>query len=69
MNRNTREWFRTTAGGRQGCLVSPTLFNVCLKRIMSGALEEHDGGIGRNVGGRNITSPRSADDIVARAEE
>ena len=43
MNGSLGEWFRTTVGVRQGCLLSPTLFNIFLERIMSDALEEHDG--------------------------
>ena len=38
-----------------------------LERIMSDALEEHDGKV--SIGGRNITSLRFADDIDALAEE
>ena len=33
-NGSTGEWFRTTLGVRQGCLLSPTLFNIFLERIM-----------------------------------
>ena len=54
-------------GVRQGFLLSPTLFNIFLERIMSDALEEHDGKV--SIGGRNITNLRFADDIDALAEE
>ena len=63
MNGSIGEWFRTTVGVRQGCLLSPTLFNIFLERIMSDALEEHDGKV--SIGGRNITNLRFADDIDA----
>ena len=56
MNGSTGEWFRTTVGVRQGCLLSPTLSNIFLERIMSDALEEHDGKV--SIGGRNITNLR-----------
>ena len=42
MNGSKGEWLGTTVGVRQGCF-SPTLFNSYLKRIMSDALEEHNG--------------------------
>ena len=67
MNGSIGEWFRTTVGVRQGCLLSPTLFNIFLERIMSDALEEHDGKV--CISGRNITNLRFADDIDALAEE
>ena len=46
---------------------SPTLFNIFLERIMSGALEEHDGKV--SIGRRTITNLRIDDDIDALAEE
>jgi len=55
------EWFHTSVGVRQGCLLSPTLFNVFLCRIMTDALEDHTGTV--SIGGRIITNLRFADDI------
>ena len=67
MNDSIGKWFRTTVGVRQGRLLSPTLFNIFLERIMSDALEEHDGKV--SIGGRIIINLRFADDIDALAEE
>ena len=47
--------------------MSPTLLNIFLQRIMSDALEEHDGKV--NIAGRTITSLRFADDIDAAVEK
>eukprot|EP00745_Piridium_sociabile_P029601 TRINITY_DN4881_c1_g1_i1.p1 TRINITY_DN4881_c1_g1~~TRINITY_DN4881_c1_g1_i1.p1 ORF type:complete len:855 (-),score=217.58 TRINITY_DN4881_c1_g1_i1:120-2594(-) len=55
------EWFRTTVGVRQGCPLSPTLFNIFLERLMADALEDHLGTV--SIGGRTITNLRFADDI------
>ena len=67
MNNSTGEWFRTTAGVRQGCFLSPTLFNIFLEQIMTNALEEHDGKV--SSGSRTITNLRFADGMDAVAEE
>ena len=64
MNGSIGEWFRTTVGVKQGCLLSPILFSMYLERIMSDDLEEHNGKV--STGGRNL---RFADDIDALAEE
>ena len=50
MNGSTGEWFRTTIGGWQGCLLSSTFFNIFHERIKSDALEEHDGIVAYIVG-------------------
>ena len=60
-NGNAGDWFRTTVGVRQGCLLSPTLFNIFLEKIMTDALENHEGTV--SIGGRTITNLRFADDI------
>ena len=66
-NGSTGEWFRTTVGVRQGCLPSPTLFNIFLERIMCEALDDNEGSF--SIGGRPITNFRFADIIVVKAEE
>ena len=45
INGNIGEWFHTTVGVHQGCIISPTLFNIFIERIMSDVLEEHEGTI------------------------
>ena len=67
MNGSMGEWFRTTVGVRQGCLLSPTFFNIFLERIISDALKEHDGKV--SIGGRNITKLWLADDIDEDEQE
>ena len=67
MEGSTGEWFRTTVGVRQGCLLSPTLFNIFLESIMSDALEEHNGKV--RIGSRAIVSLQFADGIDSLAEE
>ena len=66
-NGSVGEWFRTTVGVRQGCLLSPTLFNIFLERIMTDALENHEGSV--SIGGRTITNLRFTGDIDALAEK
>ena len=42
-------------------MLSPTLFNIFLERIMTDALDDHQGTV--SIGGRIITNLRFADDI------
>ena len=55
------DWFRTTVGVRQGCILSPTLFNIFQERIWTDALDDYEGTV--SIGGRTITNLRFADDI------
>ena len=67
LNGDTGDWFRITVGVRQGCLLSPTLFNIFLERIMTEALEDHQRTV--SIGGRTITNLRFAYDIDGLAEK
>ena len=60
-NSSIGDWFRTTLRVRQGCLLSPTLFNIFLERITTDASNDHEGTVSN--GGRTITNLRFADDI------
>ena len=66
-NGSIGDWFRTTVGVRQACLLSPTLFNISLERIMTDASEDHEGTV--SIGGRPITNLRFSDDIDGLAGE
>ena len=68
-NGSIGEWFQASVGVRQGCLLSPTLFNIFLERIMTDALDGHAGTV--SIGGRPLTNLRFADDIdgLAGSEE
>ena len=66
-NNSIGDWFRTTVGVQQGCLLSPTLFNIFLEKIMTDALEDHEGTV--STEGRTITDLCFADDIDVLAGE
>ena len=66
----TTDWFQIGKGVRQGCILSPCLFNLYAEYIMRNAvLEEAQAGI-KNAR-RNINNLRYADDttLVAESEE
>ena len=66
-NSSIWDWFRTTVGVRQVCLLSPTLFNIFMERILTDALEDHEGTV--SIRGRTITNLCFADDIDGLAGE
>ena len=63
----TTDWFQIGKGVRQGCILSPCLFNLHAEYIMRNAgLEEAQAGI--KIDGRNINNLRYADDTSLTAE-
>ena len=63
----TTDWFQIGKGVRQGCILSPCLFNLYAEYIVRNAgLEETEAGI--KIAGRNINNLRYADDTTLMAE-
>ena len=63
----TTDWFQIGKGVRQGCILSPCLFNFYAEYIMRNAgLEEAQAGI--KIARRNINNFRYADDTTLMAE-
>ena len=65
--RGTTDWFQIGKGVRQGCILSPCLFNLYTEYIMRNAgLDEAQAGI--KIARRNINSLIYADDTTLLAE-
>ena len=63
----TTDWFQIGKGVRQGCILSPCLFNLYVEYIMRNAwLEETQAGI--KIARRNINNLIYADDTTFMAE-
>ena len=60
----TTDCFQIGEGVRQGCILSPCLFNLCAEYIMRN--EEAQAGV--KIGRRNINNLRYADDTTLMAE-
>ena len=61
------DWFQIGKGVRQGCILSPCLFNFYAEYIMRNAgLEETEAGI--KIAGRNINNLSYANDTTLMAE-
>ena len=64
------DWFQIAKGVRQGCILSPCLFNLYTEYVMKNArLDKAQAGI--KIARRNISNLRYADDttLVAESEE
>ena len=61
LNSQLEEFFKTTVGVHQGCLLSLVVFNLFLEKIMQETLHEHHTSI--STGGRPIWHLQFADDI------
>ena len=63
----TTDWFQIGKGVRQGCILSPCLFNLYAEYIIRNAgLEEAQAGI--KIAVRNINNLRYADDTTLMTE-
>ena len=63
----TTDWFQIEKGVRQGCILSPCLFNSYAEYIMQNAkLDEAQAGI--KIAGRNINNLRYAVNTTLMAE-
>ena len=62
----TTDLFQIVKGVRQGCILSPCLFNFCAEYIMRNTGLEAQAGI--KIAGRNINNLRYADDTTLMTE-
>ena len=63
----TRDWFQSGKGVFQGCILSPSLFNLYAKYIMrNDLLDEAQAGI--KIAGKNINNLGYTDDTTVMAE-
>ena len=63
----TKDWFQMGKGVRQGCILSPCLFNLYAEYIMRNAGPE-EAQTGIKIAGRSIDNLRYADDTTLMAD-
>ena len=68
MDMEPADWFQIGKGVRQGCILSPCLFNLYAEYIImrNAGLDEAHAGI--KIAGRNINNFRYANDTTLMAE-
>ena len=66
MEYGNTEWFEVRKGVRQGCILSPYLFNMYSEYILRRV--EFEDNIGVKVGGRTINNLQYADETTILAE-
>ena len=59
----TTDWFQIGQGVRQGCILSPCLFNLYVEYIMRNTGQE-EAQVGIKIARRNISNLRYADDTT-----
>lgn len=59
------EWFDVTCGLKQGCILSPLLFNLYVNDLID---DMKQSGYGVNIGGESLAILLYADDIAISAE-
>ena len=67
MKQGTTDWFSVGKGVRQGCILSPCLFNFYAVYIMRNA-RLNEAQVGIKIARRNVSNLRHADDTTLKAE-
>ena len=63
----TTDWFQIGKGDRQGCILSPCIYNLYAEYIMQNARPD-EAQVGIKIAGRNINNHRYADDTTLTEE-